>query len=105
MNKGGWVHSAAGATLLPTVTSRRDVNDECDHYADDRPERPLPVEPVLYGGIPEERRGKEDDAQDQPQEGVDDPDKPIREQEEDHHDQAWRQECEQGEQKRHCGLL
>jgi len=50
--------------LTLTATScGGDIDQYRDHDADDGPNRPLSVEPVLNGGIPKERRGEEDEAE------------------------------------------
>lgn len=88
--------------LISAATSRRrDVDHNRDHDAHDRPERPLPAEPVLDGGIPEDRRGQKDEAEDQPEERVEYSREPLREEKEERYDQPRREKRDEANQERH----
>src|SRR5512143_3392001 len=63
----------------PPAARRREVDQERHDDADDRHHRPLPAEPVLHRRVPEQRRGKEDESQQWPEDGREDPVEPAGE--------------------------
>lgn len=60
---------------------------------------------MLDGGIPEKRRGEEDEAEDQPEERVEYPIEPLREKKEERHDQPRHEQREEANQERHGHYL
>src|SRR5882724_13713315 len=95
----GHHYSAAAAT------GRRNVDRERDDEPGDRPEGPHPAEPAVHHGIPEQRGGQEDEAENGPERPAEHAAEPGREepQEEDH--QPRRNQGEQREEARHTPPL
>src|SRR5688500_18076459 len=56
----------------PPTASGRDVDHEGDDESDDRPQAPLPAEPVMHRRIPEERGREEDEPENRPQQRCED---------------------------------
>lgn len=60
---------------------------------------------MLDGGIPEERRGEEDEAENQPEERVEYPREPLREEKEERHDYPRHEKRDKANQQRHRSYL
>src|SRR5678815_82696 len=78
-----------------------DIDEECDHDSHDRPERPLSAKPAKHCGIPEERRRKEYETEDGPEQGRKEPAEPVREEPQEGNHESRHCERDHDEETRH----
>src|SRR6185295_19038200 len=99
-------HGVYPRALISTASCRgRDVNQQGDNDPDNWNQIPLAGEPMLYDGIPEERRRQKDETKDRPEDGMEEPLEPIGEEPKKHDDQAWCKKREDGHQAWHVAYL
>lgn len=77
--------------------SRRYIDDESQDDAHDGPKRPVPTEPVLNGGVPEQSRGQKDKTQNRPQNRCEHSLEPVSENPEQYHNQPGKKESDESE--------
>src|SRR6059058_3355998 len=80
----------------PPPADRPEIDKERKHEAHDRPERPMPAEPIVNDRIPEQSRRQEDESDYRPEQVVEDTAEPMGEEPEHCDDEArcgQSQEC------------